>query len=339
MGGHLLFGGSLIAAVSDSSVLFGGSVIAAVIAGSIALFAPCCISVMLPAYFASAFQNRRALVAMTFLFAGGVATVVLPIALGAAALQRLFVAEHTLIYTIAGASMLALAGFVLLGGRMHLPMPGRRAGGGKGPLSVYSLGIFSGVASSCCAPVLAGVIALAGLTSSFVLALGLGSAYVFGMVAPLFVISLLWERFDLRSSVLFRPRSFAWRLGPLRRSVTGSALASGLLLALMGAATLWLGLTSEAMPAAGGWQSEASAQLQHYGRVVTKGLSWIPGWAGAILVVAVVGLLARRALRQTDPGTGPPSDEDPRDDLIDTSQPIDEALEPDTPDKEREYAH
>ncbi|MFL5697075.1 MAG: hypothetical protein ACJ797_08240 [Ktedonobacteraceae bacterium] len=47
----------------NSSIFFGGSVLAAVIAGAIALFAPCCISVMLPAYFASSFQNRRLLVA------------------------------------------------------------------------------------------------------------------------------------------------------------------------------------------------------------------------------------------------------------------------------------
>ncbi|MGI8439768.1 MAG: cytochrome c biogenesis CcdA family protein [Thermoleophilaceae bacterium] len=333
-----LFGAPVLAALSESGVFFGGSVLAAVVAGSIALFAPCCISVMLPAYFASAFQNRRALVAMTFLFAAGVGTVVLPIALGAAALQRLFVAEHTLIYTIAGSFMLALAGFVLLGGRMHLPMPGRRAGGGTGPLSVYSLGIFSGVASSCCAPVLAGVIALSGLTSSFGLALGLGSAYVFGMVAPLFVISLLWERFDWRSSALFRPRSFTWRLGPLRRSITGSALASGLLLGLMGAATLWLGLTSEAMPAAGGWQSEASAQLQHYGRQVTNALAWIPSWAGALLVLIVVAGLARRALRQTDPGSALPEEQTPSDGPTEQKQPIEEASDPDTPDKEKEYA-
>ncbi|MBI4535842.1 MAG: glycosyltransferase [Ignavibacteriae bacterium] len=63
---------------------------------------------------------------------------------------------------------------------MHLPMPGRRAGGKAGPLGVYSLGVFSGIASSCCAPVLAGVIALSGVASSFALALGLGTAYVTG---------------------------------------------------------------------------------------------------------------------------------------------------------------
>ncbi|MGH2683405.1 MAG: cytochrome c biogenesis CcdA family protein [Actinomycetota bacterium] len=282
----------------DSSIFFGGSVLAAVVAGAIALFAPCCISVMLPAYFATSFQNRRVLVAMTFLFAAGVATVILPIAMGAAAFRRLFTTQHTTIYVAGGLLMLALAIYTLLGGEIHLPMPGRRASRGRGPLAVYSLGVFSGVASSCCAPVLAGVVALSGIASSFALALGLGAAYVFGMVAPLFSISLLWERRDWRGSRLFRPRRFTWRLGPLRRTITGTNLASGILLALMGAGAVWIGLTGSAMPLASGWQARIAARLQHYGRVITEALSFIPGWLAVLVLAALVALLGRRALRQ-----------------------------------------
>ncbi len=87
----------------DSSVFLGGSVIAAVVAGVIALFAPCCISVMLPAYFASSFQNRRILTAMTFLFAAGIATVILPLAMGASLLRQIFLEEHTTVYLAGGA--------------------------------------------------------------------------------------------------------------------------------------------------------------------------------------------------------------------------------------------
>lgn len=91
---------------------------AAVVAGSIALFARC-ISVMLPAYFASSFQNRRLLVAMTFLFAAGVATVILPIAFGAQALRSLFTQEHTTVYVVMGTILLALGACMLLGGQIH----------------------------------------------------------------------------------------------------------------------------------------------------------------------------------------------------------------------------
>ncbi len=282
----------------SSSIFFGGSVLAAIIAGAIALFAPCCISVMLPAYFASSFQNRRLLVAMTFLFAAGIATVVLPIAMGASIIRRLLTTQHTPIYVIGGILMLLLGGYVLLGGQIHLPMPGRRAGGKAGVVSVYTLGVFSGVASSCCAPVLAGVIALSSVASSFLLALGLGTAYVFGMVAPLFVIALLWERFDWRANRLFRPRSLTWRLGPLRRTLTATNLASGLLLALIGGSMLWVGLAYSSMPPLADWQAQFAVGLQHIGQVITNALAWLPNWAGVLVLLALIGGLGRYALRQ-----------------------------------------
>ncbi len=282
----------------SSSIFFGGSVLAAIIAGAIALFAPCCISVMLPAYFASSFQNRRLLVAMTFLFAAGIATVILPIAMGASVLRRLLTNQHTAIYVTGGVLMLALAGYVLLGGQIHLPMPGRRAGGKAGVVSVYTLGVFSGVASSCCAPVLAGVIALSSVASSFLLALVLGSAYVFGMVAPLFLIALLWDRYEWRSSRLFRPRSFTWRLGPFTHTLTATGLASGILLAFIGGGMLWIGLAYRSMPPLADWQIQIAAGLQHIGQVMTNALTWIPNWMGMLIFLVLIGALVWYALRQ-----------------------------------------
>jgi cytochrome c-type biogenesis protein len=262
--------------MSGGGVVYGGSVLAAAVAGAVALFAPCCISVMLPAYFASSFHNRRLLVAMTFLFAGGVATVVLPIALGAAVLQRLLVGQHTVIWLAGGALLLSLGGYTLTGGQLRLPMPGRSAQsrGGPGPLAVWSLGVFSGVASACCAPVLAGVVALSGLAASFTRALGLGTAYVFGMVAPLFVLALARERRDWQAGRLFRPRTFTPRVGRVRWAVSGTGLASGLLLVGMGAATVWIALTGAPWPR---WVAGRPACPPGCS---TPAPSWCVGWRG-----------------------------------------------------------
>ena len=307
-----------------SSVFFGGSVVAAVIAGVIALFAPCCISVMLPAYFASSFQNRRLLVAMTFVFAAGVASIILPIALGASLVRQVLTEQHTPLYVGGGLLMLGLAGYVLLGGQIHLPMPGRRASGRAGIASVYTLGIFSGMASSCCAPVLAGVIALSSVAASFWLALGLGAAYVFGMVAPLFVIALLWERYDWRASRLFRPRSFTWRLGALRRTLSTTNLASGVLLALIGAGMVWIGLANNSMPALTGWQAHLTVTLSTIGQVITRALAWIPGWVAAIALILLVAWLARRAFRQIAQETQASATSD----ALETSHASDDAASP-----------
>lgn len=282
----------------DGSMFWGGSVVAALVAGSIALFAPCCISVMLPSYFAGSFHNRGVMAAMTFLFAAGVATIILPIAMGASFLRSLITTEHTTIYVVAGSLMLVMGGYLLLGGQLHLPMPGRRAGGTAGPLSVYTLGVFSGIATSCCAPVLAGVIALSGMASSFGVALGLGLAYVVGMVGPLFTIALLWERHNWRESRLYRPRSFRLHIGSLRRTLTAANLASGILLLGMGGWMIWAGFFTDGMTPSRGWQLRLSARLQHYGSVATDALSWVPSWAAALFLIALVGLAARRALQQ-----------------------------------------
>jgi hypothetical protein len=74
----------------------------------------------------------------------------------------------------------------------------------------------------------------------------------------------------------------------------------------MGAATLYVGLAYEAMPASTGWQANIAADLQSYGQAATDALSWIPGWAAAVALLVVVALLARRALRQLGPA---PDDE------------------------------
>jgi cytochrome c-type biogenesis protein len=287
----------------DSSIFFGGSILAAVVAGALALFAPCCISFMLPAYFASSFQNRMRLVAMTFLFAGGVATVILPIALGASVLRQILTTQHATIYVVGGVLLFGLAIYLLLGGQVHLPIPGRRAGGNAGVASVYSLGVFSGITSSCCAPVLAGVIALSSVAPSFGIALGLGTAYVFGMVAPLFIISLLWERFDWRSSRLFHPRSFTWKLGRVRRTISATNLASGLLLLVMAVAMIWAGFAYSSMQALTGWQAALAVGLQHAGRVIMGTFAWVPNWAATIVLLLLVALLAWRALKQIGSNT------------------------------------
>jgi len=216
--------------------------------------------------------------------------------------QRLLVGQHTLIWSAGGVLLLGLGGYTLAGGQLRLPMPGRPAKPGRraGPLAVWSLGVFSGVAGSCCAPGLAGVVALSGLAASFGRAVGPGDAYVFGMVAPLFLLALWWERHDWQTSRLLHLRSITWRIGRVRRTVSGTGLASGLLLLVMGGATVWIALAGSPMAPPGGWQARLSAWLGHGGTVVVRALAWLPGWAAAVLLAAgggAAGLAGPRAGR------------------------------------------
>lgn len=276
-------------------VLVGSTLLVSFVAGTVALFAPCCISVMLPAYFANSFRRRRHLVSMTAIFALGVGSVILPIAFGASGISRLIIGHHTVVFAIGAFLMLGM-GIATLAGR-RVALPGLAIGGRtrRGPGGVFMLGAFSGVASACCAPVLAGVVALSGAASSFLVALAVGVAYVFGMVIPLFVLALLWDRYDWGNSALLQGRTVAIRGRPMQIST----LVSGVLLVVMGILTLVLAITGPSM-ATRGWQVTLTSRLQHWGHNFTTALGSVPGWVFFVVLIATLGWIVRRALSQVD---------------------------------------
>jgi len=291
-----------------TTILFGGGVLASFLAGMVALFAPCCISVMLPAYFASSFATKRALLAMTFVFAAGLGLIILPIALGAAAIGSAISAHHLIFYLAGGTLMLALGIYMLVGGKLMLPTPAWRARRGSGPLAVLSLGAFSGIASSCCAPVLAGVAALSSASGSFSNALILGVAYVFGMVFPLLVIAVLWDRFDWGESRLLTGKRFTVAILGRRLALHSTALASGLILVAMGVAVIVIAFQGNAMPSSG-WQLTLSAHVQHYAHLMGIWAGTLPGWITGLGIFAALAGLAWKALGQTGPSNDRHNDE------------------------------
>ncbi|WP_194916573.1 cytochrome c biogenesis CcdA family protein [Catenulispora rubra] len=275
------------------NLLFGTTLLASFFGGVVALLAPCCVSVMLPAYLATGFRTRGRVVAATLAFTGGLATVIVPIGLGAAAVSAMISRDHFTVYLVMGAVMFAMGAAMLFGIKVKLPMisggPGRSGFG-----AAYLLGAFSGVASACCAPVLAGVVVLAGASGSFPAALTVGLVYVLGMVAPLLVIALAWERGNRRWAKVLQGRSITVP-GTSRRLPIGELLA-GILLMAIGVITVVIAATGPDMPTTG-WRITLSADLQHWAAVTTRHLSFVPGWVVAAVGAAAVALLLRRALR------------------------------------------
>ncbi len=277
-------------------VLFGSALLASFLLGVVALLAPCCVSVMLPAYFATGFGRRSGIAVATGVFAAGVATLIVPIGLGASALAAALPAHHLLIFAIGGALMLAGGIAVLAGWKPMLPMPALRSPSGHGYASAYGLGLFSGIASACCAPVLAGVVVLSGSAGSFGAALAVSLTYVAGMVAPLAVVALVWEGRDWGSSRLLHGRAVRAGIGRFRREMPLGSLASGVVLIGMGVVTLVTAVTGPSMVSSG-WQLGFTAWLQHASAVTGKALSWLPGWAVLVVLAGLAGALAALARR------------------------------------------
>lgn len=182
------------------------SLIAAFVAGMVALFAPCCITFLLPSYLGSVFKEREKVLLMTLIFGLGIFIVLLPAVLGVALISKALFRYHDLTYLIGGWVMVGAAITTFLGIKLPMPsLPGTGIGGRTDALSIFTLGIISGITSACCAPVLVGILALTFLSPNFFGALAVGGAYVLGMVTPLLLISLFLTDKMPKFTILRRP--------------------------------------------------------------------------------------------------------------------------------------
>jgi len=185
-------------------VVYQVSLIAAYVAGMVALFAPCCISYLLPAYFGNVFKEKKQVLFMTLVYSLGIFVVMLPIVLGAKIIASFFYSLHDQVYYIGGAFMFVVALMALLGVKMPQPKLPWQPKQASDIWSTFTLGVFSGITSSCCAPVLIGVITLSTFSPSVIQSLGVGLAYVLGMVTPLYLASLFIDKRNILEKPIFR---------------------------------------------------------------------------------------------------------------------------------------
>jgi cytochrome c-type biogenesis protein len=233
------------------SVLLLAYMVVAFVAGVIALAMPCCFSVLLPSYFAQSFRHKTKRFGMTVIFGLGIATIMLPIALGIVAIAQTVTANHSLVF-VTGGFLMVLFGFLTLWGQGMLPQLNLPVNLSKNDTpSVYVLGVFSGAATSCCAPVLAGVIVLSALSAGLVEALAIGMTYVAGMVFPLFAIALIWDKCALNGENPLRGRMIHIKYFGREFSIHSSKLVAGIMFVVMGFVTIGLGLTGTMIPTPG----------------------------------------------------------------------------------------
>ena len=243
-------------------VLFAGSLAAAFAAGLVAFFAPCCAGVMVPTYLAAVSGGSRFRVArMSALYVAGVSVAVLPITLGASVLAAYVSDWHTQLFVLGGVMMLLVAAALWRGAMVPVNVPKPALTGSAA--SVFALGAFSGAATACCAPVLAGAVALSATTADVLGGLLLGAAYITGLVVPLVPIALLAGR--MRGRV--RDPKVTLRVGGHTKRITVSRLAGSVVFASFGLLFIGLALTgnSETAPAfqetLGIWARRAGAYV------------------------------------------------------------------------------
>ena len=224
----------------NNNLFFGVSLTASFLAGVLALFAPCCITFLFPSYLGGIFKNQSKVMIYTLIFALGLSIILLPVALGIRAIVFFFDQFHREVYYFGGL-FLILMGLSTIKPFFHfsffssfLPkktlkkdkmVKGFFSAGGE----AFSLGVISGLSSSCCAPVLFAAVTLTSLSPTFIQALIVAFAYVLGIVFPLFFLSFFYENLTKKLSLNNRQkiyRLFQWLGG-------GIFFVSGLLIIIL----------------------------------------------------------------------------------------------------------
>lgn len=269
------------------------SLLVVFLGGVLTLLSPCS-ALLLPAFFAYAFQGGQ-LVRRTFIFYAGLATTLVPLGAGISAVSALFYGERQTLILVAGLLIIALGVFQILGGGFGLGPIARLQGGirGQGSWSTYALGAVYGFAGFCSGPILGAVLTVAASSGGALAGAGLLAVYALGMAAPLLALAALWERFDLGNRRWVRGREIS--LGPLRAHTTN--LFSGLMFGALGAVFI----AYEGTSALSGLY--ATLGTEEFAYAAEGALGAVPGWFSwgltAFVAAGILALVLRGKGRKT----------------------------------------
>src|SRR3989344_4286064 len=278
-------------------LLISASFIASFFAGVAALFAPCCVTVLLPTYFASIFKQRATVFLMTFIYFLGLLVVFLPIGLGASAITQLFSTYHEVIFSL-GSLFLIILGLTLVSGiQFSFPVLVHPQLKNSGLGSVFVLGIFSGIATTCCAPVLAGVLALSVLPGSIIWGLAYTLAYVLGMVSPLFVFALMIDSSKLVQRLMEATQPSALRIFGRTIAIGIAELVAGVTFLIVGVLTVvWAFMNETARHS--DLQVDINITLAKFQQWLGGNIGAVPWFVWVLLVLGIVAFIVRIAARQ-----------------------------------------
>lgn len=261
-------------------------VVGALLAGVASLLSPCS-ALLLPSFFAYAFDRMHRLIGRTVAFWLGLCLVLVPIGAGVGAVGSAVTRYRSEITIVGGIVIIGFGVMTLLGKGFGIPGAQRLTARItiSTTLSVIALGAVYGLAGFCAGPLLGAVLTTSAMGANPAYGALLMAVFALGMALPLFVLAILWDRFDLAHRGWLRGR--ALRIGPVNTHST--ALLSGLV--MIGIGLLFV-LTDGTANLGGVLGVDAQFDLQVWlGRVASQVN------AAAVALVAVVALLTWRGAR------------------------------------------
>ncbi|WP_210687272.1 cytochrome c biogenesis CcdA family protein [Mycolicibacterium sp. GESEQ-9] len=208
----------------------GVGLLGAFLGGLASLLSPCS-ALLLPSFFAYAFDRTRLLILRTFAFWVGLCAVLVPLGAGVGALGSVVTRYRSEVTVIGGLVLIGFGLMTLLGKGFGVSGMQRLTAriNISGTVSVLALGAVYGLAGFCAGPLLGAVLTMSAMGADPVYGALLMAIYALGMATPLFLLAWLWDRFKLSERTWLRGRPV--RLGPIETHTT-SLLTGAMFIAL-----------------------------------------------------------------------------------------------------------
>ncbi len=207
----------------------------AFVAGTLGILSPCALP-FLPAYVSYTFKEKKNITWMTLIFSLGFSLVFVVMGVIAG-----FIGETTLLgiqkgwlVVIAGVFMIIL-GIISLRGKSVCSYVNFHHKFKSDVPGTFLFGIFFAIGwTACLGPILAGILGIGAIMGNIWYSGLLLLFYSLGNLVPLFIVSMLYDKFNLSESKFMHGKIFEFSLGKKKFYVHSTNLISGLLFLLIG---------------------------------------------------------------------------------------------------------
>ena len=221
------------------------SFLIAFVAGVLGILSPCILP-FLPAYFSFTFKEKKNITLMTFVFFFGFSLTFTVMGLVAG-----FLGQQSLIFLQSSWLMFIVGSFIVFMGVLSLTGKGftgfikKSKSFGNDFFGTFSFGVFFALGwTACLGPILAGILGIGAILGNPLQSSYLLFFYSLGNLVPLFLLSVLYDKINLRNSKWIKGRMLKLRTGNKTFEVHSTNLISALLFIFLGLIIIFFNGTS-----------------------------------------------------------------------------------------------
>ena len=207
------------------------SFLVAFVGGLLSIISPCILPI-LPAFFAYNFKERKEITKMTFSFFLGFTLIFILMGLVASFIGQMFETYKEFLILFSGIMLIVFAIMIFFGKGFSFIRFNRKIKNDRSGVFLFGM-VFAIGWSPCLGPILAGILLIAS-TFPIIHSAGLLFVYSLGIFIPFFLISFMFEKYNISKVSWIRGKELKFRILNKEIKVHSANLISAILLFTMG---------------------------------------------------------------------------------------------------------